>query len=433
MQRPRRLPAVAATLVVVATACGQFVTEARAAESPWPTRQHVAMANDWLPFAPPPAQPAGLCLVDTGVTPNADIAPFVGHREGIDGETPDDMSSTGHGTSMAMLATALGGNGTGTIGAAGNGAVRITSIRATRDASPDVFRGGDVDRGLRACRERATIDHIRVVSLSIGGQAVAEDDPAVPFIENATISLRDRGVLVVAAAGNLPAAIGGYANRTGVLPVAAADSAGGACAFSHPGAISAPGCGLDAATPHGLAPTAGALAGTSAATAQVSAIAAAVAAYRPELGRDDLERLLLGARRPDGVLDVTALLASAAIRFPPTAPPAAARPTLAPVASGPSPPVARSSPRRRMDRPRARVRFRRGRLRVTLLNRPAGGIVEIEHQRRGRTRTSTMTTYRRTRHRARRFSVRGRRPARVRLRYVAPATGPRSTLRVRAR
>jgi hypothetical protein len=67
-----------------------------------------ARADDgtFLPYAPPPAQPSGLCLVDTGVTPNPDTEGVVVDRTAIDGGSGNDVSPNMHGTVLAMMAGA---------------------------------------------------------------------------------------------------------------------------------------------------------------------------------------------------------------------------------------------------------------------------------------------------------------------------------------
>ena len=49
------------------------------------TTQAVADNGAFLPYAPPPAQLAGLCLVDTGVNLNPDTEGVVVERTALDG------------------------------------------------------------------------------------------------------------------------------------------------------------------------------------------------------------------------------------------------------------------------------------------------------------------------------------------------------------
>src|ERR1019366_1054817 len=78
-----------------------------------------AVADDgaFLPYAPAPAHPGGLCLVDTGVNVNPDTEGVVGARTAIDGGSGEDVSPTLHGTVLAMMAAAPA-NGWGMVGTA---------------------------------------------------------------------------------------------------------------------------------------------------------------------------------------------------------------------------------------------------------------------------------------------------------------------------
>src|SRR3954453_18366141 len=67
-RRPRR--SIATAIAVVALAC-VLPGAARAAESAWPTAQAKAYNFDFVPYLDPPAKPAAICLVDSGV----DITP----------------------------------------------------------------------------------------------------------------------------------------------------------------------------------------------------------------------------------------------------------------------------------------------------------------------------------------------------------------------
>src|ERR1019366_2543562 len=91
------------------------------------TTQAVADNGAFLPYAPPPAQLAGLCLVDTGVNLNRDTEGVVIERTALDGGSGGDLSPTLHGTVLAMMAGAPA-NGWGMVGTAPR-AVQIVSVR----------------------------------------------------------------------------------------------------------------------------------------------------------------------------------------------------------------------------------------------------------------------------------------------------------------
>src|ERR1022692_3740399 len=91
------------------------------------TAQAVADNGAFLPYAPAPAQLAGLCLVDTGVNLNPETAGVVVERTALDGGSGGDVSPSLHGTVLAMMAGAPA-NGWGMVGTAPR-AIRIVSVR----------------------------------------------------------------------------------------------------------------------------------------------------------------------------------------------------------------------------------------------------------------------------------------------------------------
>src|SRR5271168_5045626 len=91
------------------------------------TAQAVADNGAFVPYAPAPAQLAGLCLVDTGVNLNPDTAGVVVERTALDHGSGGDVSPTPHGTVLAMMAGAPA-NGWGMVGTAPR-AIHIVSVR----------------------------------------------------------------------------------------------------------------------------------------------------------------------------------------------------------------------------------------------------------------------------------------------------------------
>ncbi len=100
------------------------------------TAQAVADDGAFLPYAPPPAQLGGLCLVDTGVNVNPDTEGVVVDRTAIDGGSGDDVSPTLHGTVLAMMAGAPA-NGWGMVGTAPR-SIQIVSVRILRAGADDI-------------------------------------------------------------------------------------------------------------------------------------------------------------------------------------------------------------------------------------------------------------------------------------------------------
>jgi hypothetical protein len=366
-----------------------------------------ATDSTWIPA---PANPAAVCIVDTGVTPNPDTTNVVA-RFAVDGGDPDDVDSVGHhGTLMAMIASAPY-NGFGMVGAAPS--VKVVSVRAKRPGESG-FLFSDVLAGMQMCQKQRSPYNIQVISLSLGGQSAL--DPSTRALLAETVdTIRNLGVSVVAAAGNRPGPADWPAAYGPVLSVAASDVKGAPCAFSASGQdvdLSAPGCPQDVALPNGQAAWAS---GTSEATAFVASALAQLRAHRPDLTPADAENALLtgAARREAGaVLDVETTLRAQGLAAPLIAG-REARPSLGPEsavaapssvdagtkmvtpdqlgASAPavsdqrSPPeqqfstAVASRPLPRLPRPRVRsLRVRKGTVELLLRNRPDKMIARVE-------------------------------------------------------
>ena len=225
---------------------------------------------------------AVVAVVDTGVDAgHEDLAGAV--LSGYDvvagqGDGTDDPN--GHGTHVAGTIAALTGNGRGIAGAAPG--ARILPVRVLGDDGAGWL--SDILAGI----VWATDHGAHVINLSLGGEGGAG-----PYREVVQYA-KDRGVVVVAAAGNE----GDEGNpRTypgadpGVITVAAVDSSLGRAGFSNYGPhidLAAPGVGV-------LGPYQGsyaALSGTSMATPHVAAAAALVVARRPDLGPAAVQEVL---------------------------------------------------------------------------------------------------------------------------------------------
>ncbi len=97
------------------------------------TRQAAAADGTFLDYAPPPPGGAGaLCLVDTGVTANADTTPGLAAATALDGGSGGDVDPLAHGTIDA--ATAGGSGHGGLLGAWPQ--LKIVSVRSTDVPSP---------------------------------------------------------------------------------------------------------------------------------------------------------------------------------------------------------------------------------------------------------------------------------------------------------
>jgi subtilisin family serine protease len=254
-----------------------------------------------------------VALLDTGVdAAQPDLAgAVVGGVDLVSGDA-DPQDDHGHGTMVAGLVAARGGNG---IGAAG--VCRRCSIMPVKVIGAD----GRGDAATVAAGLRWATDHgARVINMSFvldGSDAAVAD--AIRYA-------RERGVVVVAAAGNSAATTPVFpAAEPGVVGVAAIDESNAPYAWTGRGGwvrVAAPGCGPTTTLGGSFA----SLCGTSAATAVVSGLAGLALSARPGSGGAEIERALeagavaIGDVVATGRVDAAAtvgLLAPAAAPAPP--------------------------------------------------------------------------------------------------------------------
>ena len=267
------------------------------------TTQAVVDNGAFLPYAPPPAQLAGLCLVDTGVSLNPDTEGVVVERTALDGGSGNDVSSTLHGTVLAMMAGAPA-NGWGMVGTAPH-AVQIVSVRIL-EPGQTTFPFTAYSSGITECLELRHKYNIRVINLSLG----SSESPSAESYEalaNAVERATNYGVAVVAAAGNDDGGGVEYpAAYPSVLSVGATDTQGGGfCSFSNRGEglrLLAPGCDLDGAEPTTGVSNYNYWQGTSEASAIAAAALDALDSYQPGLSPEAAEKDLTEA--DNGVLDI---------------------------------------------------------------------------------------------------------------------------------
>ncbi len=366
------VPVTAVALAVICWAAA-ICTPTFASELPFPTRQLQSDRGAFLPFAAAPSQPAGVCLIDSGVDVNPDTQPVLVDREALDGGDPGDVDPALHGTRMTMEAAAVAGNEWGMVGAA-PAAVRIVSIRAT--STTDGLSFGAYQKGMLTCELKAEKYDIKVISLSVGFQGSPTPEQLSELQDAITRARSTYGLDVVAASGNEGASQVSYpAAAPGVLAVGAADAQREHCAFSNTGpqvALLAPGCDLEEANPLSGLPEYD-YAGTSQATAITAAVLAALRAYRPDLSPEGAEQLLRGtAAAAGGVLDVTALFQAAGLGGLITEGEAREPKPALPAASIPAPVNPTAAHRARLIHPRVRFRHHGKTLVVDLQNLPQG-------------------------------------------------------------
>ena len=197
------------------------------------TAQAVADDGAFLPYAPAPAQLAGLCLVDTGVNLNPDTEGVVVERTALDGGSGNDVSPTLHGTVLAMMAGAPA-NGWGMVGTAPR-TIQIVSVRIL-EPGQTAFPFDAYAAGITACLRVRQQHNVRVINLSLG-TSESPSEESYEALTNAVERATNYGVAVVAAAGNDDGGAVEYpAAYPGVLAIGATDTQGGGfCSFSNRG------------------------------------------------------------------------------------------------------------------------------------------------------------------------------------------------------
>ncbi len=354
------------------------------------TAQAVADGGAFLPYAPAPAQVAGLCLVDTGVNLNPDTEGVVVERTALDGGSGNDLSSTLHGTLLAMMAGALA-NGWGMVGTAPH-AIQIVSVRIV-EPEQTTFPFTAYSSGITECLELRHKYNIRVINLSLGSSEEPSAE-AIEFVGNAVERATNYGVAVVAAAGNDDGGPVEYpAAYPSVLSVGATNTQGGGfCSFSNRGEglrLLAPGCDLDGANPVTGEPDYDYWQGTSEASAIAAAALDALDSYQPGLSPETAEKDLTEA--DNGVLNIAQTFRNAGLGAIVTAGEGAepGAPSNSTPASSPQQvtPLAAMTLTQPFGRPRARLRRVKHRLVLALSGRPSEAQVQVRYLgRRGRSR-----------------------------------------------
>jgi subtilisin family serine protease len=205
----------------------------------------------------------------------------------------DPQDTNGHGTHVAGIIGARGGNGIGVAGVAWR--ARLMAVRVLGDDATGLAT--TVADGIRY----AVANGARVVNLSLAGPQYSPD------LEAAVADAEAHGVLVVAAAGNegrdltsapsYPASL----PEENVLGVAATAPSGGLASISDRG----PGADLAAPGEDVLSTALGGgdewRTGTSMAAPHVTGALVLLAAARPDLDWRGLRDALLASARPDGL------------------------------------------------------------------------------------------------------------------------------------
>jgi hypothetical protein len=264
-----------------------------------------------------------VAVVDSGSGPHPDLVENLLPGRSIIGtvETQDgrDIDASGHGTHVSGIIAAVANNGIGGSGVAPN--AKILPIQVLDQAGQGDAR--DVAAGVRFAADNGA----RVINLSLGGATESSS------LTQAITYANDKGVLVVAAAGN-----GGAADKPKwpasldlTLAVTAVDQANNATSFDQRGDyidLSAPGANI-VSTAKGDYVT---LSGTSMAAGFVAGAAALLFAAEPRVTnaqvRDILLRTATDIGEPGrdvtfgaGLINMVAALAELQRMYPPIAAP----------------------------------------------------------------------------------------------------------------
>lgn len=386
------------------------------------TTQQAAADALFLQYAPAPAKPGIICLVDSGVDANPDTTPILAGSYALspNTNTNDELAALntplpgghpdGHGTYMAMIAAAPA-NGWGMVGLAPS-SVRVYNLKALA-AGQTTFAFSEYAVAIYRCQALSSSMPITVVNLSLGS-STQPSGSELETLENYVQSANLHGLGVVAAVGNEGGPVQAPADVRGVLGVGASDAnpvnRGGLCPFSNRGpglAVLAPGCSSQAGGPEGIevafsddGSPAWAY-GTSESGEIVSTVEASMRAYAPTLSYSQAQGCITSTL-VNGNLDVAAAFNACGLSQIVSEGTAAYQAANSAVPAQPSgPPAATLTPVSRPRRPKIlKITFRHHRLIVTVAAVPRGLRLELvvqAHNRRGRLITLAHTTTAHTR------------------------------------
>jgi hypothetical protein len=245
-----------------------------------------------------------VCVIDSGVDTDTDVAPAIVSRYANDGGSPDDVGALGdggttltkHGTYVSgVIASQLDGRGASGIWPM----AKVVSVRVFTDPMSDTAASDYITAILR-CETRP---NVKVINLSLGGLASMTQQERDDLQDAITNAHALYGINVVAAVGNEGLPVVAYpAAFNGVFGVGATNPAGSRWTSSTGGSnygaaldISTLGQDVCVSVSPSIAPesTLGKARGTSFAAPIVSAVIAAMRSYAPSISADQAEAALL--------------------------------------------------------------------------------------------------------------------------------------------
>jgi hypothetical protein len=357
-----------------------------------------AAADDalFLQYAPAPATPGVVCLLDSGVNPSPDTTPVLAGSYALspNTNTDDEVAALsprlsgghpdGHGTYMAMIAAAPA-NGWGMVGIAPT-SVRVYNLKALA-AGQTTFGFAEYAAAISRCQALSSSMPITVVNLSLGSDSQPSGSE-LATLENYIQSANAHNLSVVAAAGNEDGPVQAPASLPGVLGVGASDaspaSLGALCPFSNRGAgvgVLAAGCdsqdaGIEVAFSDDGEPARAE--GTSESTVIVSAAEASIRAYSPTIGAAQAQGCITSTLTNGGNLDVKAAFDACGLEQIVSEGTAAynaanAASALSRVESGPVAATLTTEGRRAVIKPKiTKIRFKKHRLTIAVASIPKG-------------------------------------------------------------
>ena len=222
-----------------------------------------------------------IALLDTGINAShEDLQNSIVPGYDFVNNDNDPSDGQGHGTHVAGIAAAIVNNGKGIAGIAGGS--KIMGVKILDDSG-----SGSTSNIINGIKYAA--DHgAKVISMSLGGPGTSS------AMQDAVNYAINRGVSVVAAAGNNNGQVTMPGNCNGVITVGAIDSTGGRANYSNYGPemdVAAPGSNI-LSTYNVNSSNYTSLSGTSMATPAVAGVVALVRAANPDLTPASVSNIL---------------------------------------------------------------------------------------------------------------------------------------------